>query len=71
VRANCGNVSWTRQESVAQHGMHLTRAPRSINWLVLVSKVWVSDRILPDLRERVMLTLGGNLSIQNRQQPKI
>jgi hypothetical protein len=51
--------------------MHLTRAPRSINWLVLVSKVWVSDRILPDLRERVMLTLGGNLSIQNRQQPKI
>jgi len=35
------------------------RAPRSINWPVLVSKVRVSDPVFPDPRERVMLTLGA------------
>lgn len=37
--------------------MHPTRAPRSINWPILVAKVRVSNRVFPDPRERVMLSL--------------
>jgi len=39
---------------------HPTRASRSINWPVLLAKVRVSNRVFPDPRERVMLTLGGS-----------
>jgi len=41
--------------------MHPTRATRLFNRLVLLAKIRVSNRVFPDPRERVMLTLGAFL----------